>query len=309
MIIDLIGVALDLGAGRRGVDMGPSAIRYAGLRRQLEALGHTVNDQGNVEVPIAEVRAVGDPSLRYLEPISEALAQLARQVHASISAEHIPLVLGGDHSIALGSISGAAAYGREIGVVWIDAHGDFNTPDTSPSGNIHGMPLAALCGVGHHALVSLRDQRLPDSLINPRHVALVAVRELDQGERLLLQQAGVHVFATEYIDRHGMYDTMCRAIEVAGAAKDGIYTSFDLDVFDPSVAPGVGTPVPGGLTYREGHLAVEMLAECGNLIGMDLVEVNPILDSGNTTGQVAVGIALSAMGKRVWDRSVVACEI
>ncbi len=306
VLIDLIGVPLDLGAGRRGVDMGPSAMRYAGLCRQLAALGHTVNDLGNVEVPIAEVGAVGDPQLRYLEPIQVALVQLARLVDVSLQNKHVPVVLGGDHSIALGSISGAASR-RDIGVIWIDAHGDFNTPQTSPSGNIHGMPLAALCGYGDERLISLQGQRLPDSMVDPRKVALVAVRELDPGERRLLAEAGVHVFATEYIDRHGMYETMCRAIEVAGAAHDGIYASFDLDVFDPAVAPGVGTPVPGGLTYREGHLAVEMIAECGELIGMDLVEVNPILDERNITGTLAVEIALSALGKRVWDRSELAC--
>lgn len=306
MQIDLIGVPLDLGAGRRGVDMGPSAIRYAGLRRKLEDLGHTVQDCGNVEVPIAEVGLAGDPQLRYLEPIVAALSELARRVDATCAGGRIPLVLGGDHSIALGSISGAA-HGREIGVIWIDAHGDFNTPQTSPSGNIHGMPLAALCGIGDPRLVELLGQRLADSRINPRHVALVAVRELDQGERNLLAEAGVQVFATEFIDRYGMHETMCRAMAVAGAARDGIYGSFDLDVFDPAVAPGVGTPVPGGITYREGHLAVEMLAESGRLIGLDLVEVNPIVDTGNRTGVLAVEVALSALGKRVWASVELEC--
>lgn len=307
MLIDLIGVPLDLGAGRRGVDMGPSAIRYAGLRRELEALGHTVTDRGNVDVALAETGQVGDPHLRYLEPIACTLVQLAQYVDTSLTAKHFPVVLGGDHSLALGSISGAA-HNREIGVLWIDAHGDFNTPATSPSGNIHGMPLAALCGTGDQRLVSLNGERLANSMINPDHVALVAVRQLDSGERRALAEAGVHVFATEFIDRYGMHETMCRAIEVTNRARDGLYVSFDLDVIDPSVAPGVGTPVSGGLTYREAHLAVEMLAECGSMIGLDLVEVNPILDHGNRTGMLAVEIALSALGKRVWDRGVVACR-
>ncbi|HEY1013281.1 MAG TPA: arginase, partial [Herpetosiphonaceae bacterium] len=287
MLVDLIGVPLDLGAGRRGVDMGPSAIRYAGLQRELEELGHTVTDRGNVEVPIPEVGAVGDPRLRYLEPITVALAHLAERVDETIAMGHVPVVLGGDHSLALGSISGAA-HNRSIGVVWIDAHGDFNTPETSPSGNIHGMPLAALCGTGDERLVTLLGRRLENSLIDPRHVALVAVRNLDIGERRALEAAGISVFATEYIDRYGMYETMCQALTVADRAKDGIYVSFDLDVLDPAVAPGVGTPVPGGLTYREAHLAAEMIAECGRMIGLDLVEVNPILDQANRTGGLAV---------------------
>jgi arginase len=307
VLIDLIGVPLDLGAGRRGVDMGPSAIRYAGLCRELAALGHTVEDLGNVEVMIAEISEVGDPQLRYLEQISHTLVQLAQRVNTSLIEKKFPIVLGGDHSLALGSISGAA-HNREIGVIWIDAHGDFNTPATSPSGNIHGMPLAALCGVGDERLVTLGGARMPNSMINPDNVALVAVRQLDEGERRALAAAGVHVFATEFIDRYGMHETMCRAIEIACKARDGMYVSFDLDVIDPTIAPGVGTPVSGGLTYREAHLAVEMLAECGSMIGLDLVEVNPILDHGNRTGTLAVEVALSALGKRVWDRAVVACR-
>ena len=309
MLIDLIGVPLDLGAGRRGVDMGPSAIRYAGLQRELESLGHTVTDTGNVEVALPETGAVGDPRLRYLDPIVDTLGQLAGRVDGSLAAGRVPVVLGGDHSLALGSISGAA-HDREIGVLWIDAHGDFNTPATSPSGNIHGMPLAALCGVGEPQLVELKGDRLGNSRINPRHVALVAVRELDPGERRALAAAGVQVFATEYIDRYGMYETMCQAIAVANGARDGIWVSLDLDVMDPAIAPGVGTPVSGGLTYREAHLAVELVAESGRMIGLDLVEVNPICDQGNRTAVLAVELALSALGKRVWEapRLTMNCE-
>jgi len=309
VLIDLIGVPLDLGSGRRGVDMGPSAIRYAGLERELEALGHTVTDTGNVEVTLPEIGAVGDPRLRYLDPIVETLDQLAGRVNRSLEAGRVPVVLGGDHSLALGSISGAA-HNREVGVLWIDAHGDFNTPATSPSGNIHGMPLAALCGVGEPQLVGLKGSRLANSTINPKHVALVAVRELDPGERRALAAAGVQVFATEYIDRYGMYETMCQAIAVANAARDGMWVSLDLDVMDPAIAPGVGTPVSGGLTYREAHLAVELVAESRRMIGLDLVEVNPICDQGNRTAVLAVELALSALGKRVWEspRSPMNCE-
>ncbi|KPL83663.1 arginase [Herpetosiphon geysericola] len=301
MLIDLIGVPLDLGQGRRGVDMGPSAIRYAGLRPQLEELGHTVIDRGNLTASIAETLPVGDLTLRYFEPIRDTLVQLASEVDQSCSQGHVPVVLGGDHSIGLGSVSGAA-HNRDIGVLWIDAHGDFNIPSTSPSGNIHGMPLAALCGYGDERLIHLSGQRLANSMINPHHVALVAVRDLDPEERQLLTEAGVQVFATEYIDRYGMYETMVRAISVANQGRDGFYVSFDLDVLDPAVAPGVGTPVPGGITYREAHLAAELIAESGCMIGLDIVEVNPILDDRNRTATVAVEIALSALGKRVWHK-------
>ena len=299
MFIDLIGVPLDLGAGRRGVDMGASAIRYAGVRRQLELLGHTVMDRGNVHVALAETVDVGDVRLRYFEPIVQMLITLMHTVKDARDAGRMPVILGGDHSLALGSIAGAA-HDREIGVIWIDAHGDFNTTQTSPSGNIHGMPLAALCGIGDERLVTLKGQRLPNSMIKPEHVALVGIRDLDHDERLLMMEQGLSVFATEYIDRYGMNEAMQQAIKVASQARDGFYVSFDLDVLDPAFAPGVGTPVPGGITYREAHLAAELLAESDRMIGLDVVEVNPILDEHNRTAIVAVEIILSALGKRVW---------
>ena len=299
MFIDLIGVPLDLGAGRRGVDMGASAIRYAGVRRQLELLGHTVMDRGNVHVALAETVEVGDVRLRYFEPIVQMLITLMHTVKDARDAGRMPVILGGDHSLALGSIAGAA-HDREIGVIWIDAHGDFNTTQTSPSGNIHGMPLAALCGIGDERLVTLKGQRLPNSMIKPEHVALVGIRDLDHDERLLMMEQGLSVFATEYIDRYGMNEAMQQAIKVASQARDGFYVSFDLDVLDPAFAPGVGTPMPGGITYREAHLAAELLAESGRMIGLDVVEVNPILDEHNRTAIVAVEIILSALGKRVW---------
>jgi arginase len=297
MNIDVIGVPMDFGSGRRGVDMGPSAIRYAGLQPALEALGHAVVDRGNVHVPLLEMCSAADPRLRYLDCITAVLRRLLDRVTLCVEAGHFPLVLGGDHSLALGSIHGAA-HARRLGVVWIDAHGDFNTAETTPSGNIHGMPLAALSGLGDSRLVSLG--RHLGGAVDPSRVALVGVRQLDSGERALLKQAGATVLAMEQIDRIGVYQAVCRAIDVASKDTDGIYLSMDLDVLDPVYAPGVGTAVPGGLTYREAHLACELIAETGRLVGMDLVEVNPILDERNRTAQLAVELACSALGSRVW---------
>lgn len=299
MKIEIIGVPMDLGAGRRGVDMGPSAIRYAGLEARLEALGHEVVDRGDVAVPPSETCGSGEERVRYLEPILEVGSRLAERVGAVAAAGGVSVVLGGDHSIALGSIAGSAR-GRTLGVIWLDAHGDFNTDATTPTGNIHGMPLAALCGYGHERLVSLDGWREEGAKISPQNLAVVGVRSLDPEERSLMREAGVTVFSMEAIDRFGIGEVMRRAIATAGRGTDGIYVSLDLDVLDPMYAPGVGTPIPGGLTYREAHLAAEMLAETGSVVGLDLVEVNPILDRSNTTGDLAVELALSALGKRVW---------
>jgi arginase len=299
MEIDLIGVPLDFGAGRRGVDMGPSAIRYAGLRPGLEALKHAVRDLGNVDVPVAETCPPGEPCLKYLEPIVDVARRLADTVARSVDAGHVPLTLGGDHSLALGSVMGAAR-GRKLGLIWIDAHGDFNTAETTPSGNIHGMPLAAIAGYGDERLVTLKGQEPAGAKIAPANIAIVGVRDLDPDERALLEAAGVAVFSMEAVDRLGMWETMRRAVAVAGRGTDGLYLSLDLDAVDPVFAPGVGTPVPGGLTFREAHLAVELVADTGRLVGMDLVEVNPILDVQNGTGLLAVQFALSAFGKRIW---------
>jgi arginase len=300
MQIDLIGVPLDFGAGRRGVDMGPSAIRYAGLRQGLESLGHQVNDTGNLAVPVNETVTPGDPRLKYLEPIVDVCRTLAERVAASIAAARMPVVLGGDHSMALGSVMGAAR-GRKLGLLWIDAHADFNTHETTPSGNVHGMPLAALCGYGTRQLLTLNGADHDRAKIDPRNVAIVGARDLDDDEKVLLREAGVTVFSIEAIDRYGIYEIMTRAIKVASRDTDGLYLSLDLDSVDPRYAPGVGTPVPGGLTFREAHLAVELVAESGRMVGMDVVEVNPILDERNATAQLAVRLALSALGKRVWD--------
>lgn len=303
MNIDLIGVPLDFGAGRRGVDMGPSAIRYAGLRQGLEVLGHVVRDLGNLPVPLAETCQPGDPHLKYLDVIVDVGERLAAMVDESMQAGHVPLVLGGDHSLALGSAAGAARE-RKLGLIWLDAHGDSNTGDTTPSGNIHGMPMATLLGYGDERLRTLHGAQHPGPKFDPRNVVLVGIRDLDDGERRLLREADVHVFSMEQIDRIGICEAMEQATELATRGTDGVWLSFDIDGVDPTFAPGVGTPVPGGLTMREAHLAVELIAETEQLIGMDLVEVNPILDSENKTGALAVRLALSAFGKRVWRQGV-----
>jgi len=299
MNIDLIGVPLDFGAGRRGVDMGPSAIRYAGLRAGLESLGHSVEDLGNVEVPVAETCSPGDPHLKYLEPIVAVARQLAETVAASVARGHIPLTLGGDHSLSLGSVMGAAR-GRKLGLIWLDAHGDFNTAETTRSGNIHGMPLAAIAGYGDPRLVTLGNLEPDGPKIDPANIAIVGARDLDSDERTLLEEAGVSVFSMEAVDRLGMCETMNRALDVAGNGTEGIFLSLDLDGVDPMYAPGVGTPVPGGLTFREAHLAAELVADAGLLAALDLVEVNPILDTQNATAALAVQLGLSACGKRIW---------
>jgi arginase len=298
MQIDIIGVPIDLGADRRGVDMGPSAIRYAHLQRELKKTGCSYQDLGNMEVAIAEMCTAQEPSLKYIDCIVPMARRTAGAVATSIQQGHFPLVIGGDHSIALGSVRGAARH-KKIGVIWIDAHADFNTTETTPSGNIHGMPLAALCGLGDPRLVQLWDETIP--VLDPQRVAVIGARDLDEGEKKNLRQAGVLVLGMEQIDRVGMFQTMQTALAQVMQDVDGIYLSFDVDSLDPRHAPGVGTPVSGGLTYREAHLACEMIAETGKLIGMDLVEVNPILDFQNQTAELAVELAVSALGRRIWS--------
>jgi arginase len=297
MEIDILGIPLDMGADRRGVDMGPSAIRYAHLQRELERLGYTVFDKGNVDVPIAEMCQITEPKLKYIDCIVPMARRVAGAVATSVQDGHFPLVLGGDHSIALGSIRGAAKH-KKLGVLWIDAHADFNTAESTPSGNIHGMPLAALCGLGDRRLTRLWDEAVP--VIDPNRVAVLGARDIDPGERRNLREAGVMVLSLEQIDRTGMHTAVGRALERISRDADGIYLSFDVDSLDPRHAPGVGTPVSGGLTYREAHLACEMVAETEKLAGMDMVEVNPILDVQNQTAHLAVELILSALGRRVW---------
>lgn len=292
MNIAIIGVPVDLGAGRRGVDMGPSAIRYAGLATQLRALGYTVTDMGNVSVPLAEAlyEPAADDKLRYLQALIDINRELTAMVQAACQNQHFPLILGGDHSLSIGSVRGVA-YQRKIGLIWIDAHGDFNTDQTTPSGNIHGMSLAALTGRGHAALAA--------PIIADTNVVLVGARDVDEQERVLLRESGVQIFSMHDIDRLGMAAVMERAIQAASQGTQGFHVSLDLDALDPDEAPGVGTPVTGGLTYREAHLAMELIASSHKMLGLDLVEVNPILDSHNRTAERAVQFALSGLGKRI----------
>lgn len=298
MQIDIIGVPVDLGADRRGVDMGPSAIRYAHLHQKLKDLGYALEDKGNIEVPILETCQITDPRLKYLDCIIPMGRQVAGVVATSVQGNRFPLVIGGDHSLSVGSIRGAAKH-RRLGVIWVDAHADFNTAETTPSGNIHGMPLAALCGLGDPRLVCLWDETPP--VIDPKRVAVIGARDLDLGEKRNLREAGVMVQSMEQIDRFGMVTAIERAVERVSRDVDGIYLSFDMDALDPRHAPGVGTPVPGGLTFREAHLACEVIAETGKLIGMDIVEVNPILDVQNQTALLAVEFIRSALGSRIWS--------
>jgi arginase len=298
--IEIIGAPVDLGAGRRGVDMGPSAIRIAELEPRLEALGHRVKDAGDIDVMIPETLPVGANSLRYKEAILAACETLRVEVERIHGEGHTPLVLGGDHSIAIGSVAGASNHfdrkSRALGLIWFDAHGDSNTPATTPSGNIHGMSLAVSLGLGDPDLVRLGG-RAPK--VKAKNTALIGVRDLDAGERQILKESGVTVFTIREVDERGMRDIVGEAIRVASDGTAGIHLSFDMDVLDPEDAPGIGTPVPGGINYREAHLAMELLYESGSVIGVDFVEVNPVLDTRNSTGALAVELALSLFGKRI----------
>lgn len=297
MRISLIGVPMDLGADRHGVDMGPSAIRYADIDGKLRALGHEVVNLDSIHVPDADTRAPGDPKLKYLDQIVTATSELSKRVQQCVTEGSLPIVLGGDNAISLGTVSGTANARGPIGVIWFDAHADFNTNETSPSGNIHGMILAAMAGYGDTRLVSVGG---PGPHVDPHKIVVVGARDLDPGERDLLRKAGVHVRTISDIDRRGMSSVTQEALDLASAGANGLHILFDMDVVDPSEAPGVGTPVHGGITYREAHLAMEMVAESGKLLSLDLVEVNPILDSENRTAILATELALSATGKRIF---------
>lgn len=297
MHVSLIGAPMDLGADRRGVDMGPSAILYADIADKLRALSHEVEHLDSIKIPFPETRLSGDPRLKYLEQIVSCAQELAHAVEKSIRCGALPVTLGGDHSIALGSISGAANALGKLGVIWFDAHADFNTHETTPSGNIHGMILAALAGYGDPRLVNAAGA---GPHVDPRHIVIVGARDLDHGERELLRQAGVHVRTIADIDRRGMDAITDEAIALATEGGRRLHVSFDMDVVDPSQAPGVGTPVAGGITYREAHLAMEVVAASETLASLDLVEVNPILDVENRTALLATELALSALGKRIF---------
>jgi arginase len=303
--VAIIGAPLDLGAGRRGVDMGPSAVRVAGLGRRLAALGYDVNDLGNI--PAAQPEAVDDPGpseARYLPQIAASCERLGELVAQALADGKMPLVLGGDHSIAVGTVAGVSRFFRDnprdsldkIGLLWVDAHADMNTPQSSPSGNVHGMPLACCAGVG------------PDSLarmfgfapkVHPSNVALVGIRDVDRLERGALRDAGVRAFTMRDIDERGMRSVMDEAIAIATNGTTGFHLSLDMDFVDPEYAPGVGTPVRGGATYREAHLAMEVVCDSGRMLSMEVVEVNPVIDEVNRTADLAVELILSAMGKKI----------
>ncbi len=293
--VAVIGAPLDLGQGRRGVDMGPSAIRYAGLDTRLTEIGRRVEDRGNVETAVAEAAEVGEPNARYLLPVLRTCERVAALVRRTAEAGAVPLVLGGDHSVAIGSIGGlAAAYGSG-GVLWLDAHGDLNTPETSPTGNVHGMVLAAVLGLGGPVFESAA---WPTPAIDPERVALVGVRSLDEGERERVRSLGAKVFTMSDVDRLGVERAIRESLaHVAGPGF--VHVSLDMDVVDPEVAPGVGTPVRGGLSYREAHLALELVAESGLVSSLDVVEVNPIFDRQNETAALAVELVASALGARI----------
>jgi arginase len=301
LTVRIIGVPMDLGASRRGVDMGPYAVRYTDLRELLERQGHKVEDAGNLPVPFREDAERGaQRGARYLGAITEVCRTIAKHSKQALDTGRLPLVLGGDHSLAAGSVAGAAAHfaasKKRLGLIWIDAHGDLNTPATSRSGNVHGMPLAHLLGHGDNEFASVAGIR---PAVRAENVALVGVRDLDAPEREHIKNWNIRALTMRSIDERGILDVMQEAIAVASAGTAGIWASFDLDVVTPQAAPGVGTAVPGGMTYREAHLAMEMLADTGKLVGIDLVEVNPVLDEHNRTAGVAADLILSALGKRI----------
>jgi arginase len=299
MKIHILGVPMDLGAGRRGVDMGPSAIRIAGVADRLRALGHTIDDEGDIQVKPPEQQRITNEKLKYLPAIVRACTVLASKVEKIIASEGFPLVLGGDHSIAIGTIAGIASHckksGKKLGLLWIDAHGDLNTAETSPSGNIHGMPLAASLGHGALELTSVGGD-FPK--LDPKNVILLATRDLDEGEKASIKKLGVTVFTMGEIDKHGMALVITKALRKLRHV-DYLHVSFDLDAVDPSVAPGVGTPVKGGLNYREAHLIMETLNEFGKMTSLEIVEANPILDNRNQSAEFAVELILSGFGKKI----------
>ncbi len=297
--IDLIGVPLDLGAGRRGVDMGPSAFRLTGLAARLAGLGHVVTDRGDIRVPIPESLDPGDAHKRYACEIATACRTLAEMTATAVAAGRTPITLGGDHSLAAGSIPGVArtlrARSTELAVIWVDAHADMNTPETSPSGNVHGMPLAAVLGLGPAELVAVGG----GASVRPEHVALIGLRNLDEHEKALVRRSGVRAYSMTDLDRRGVGAILDEVLSTFAATAGGIHLSLDLDGLDPEVVPGVGTPVRGGLSYREAHLLCEMVAESNRLVAMDVAELNPILDVRNHSAEVGTELILSALGQRI----------
>jgi arginase len=298
--IRVIGVPLDLGQSRRGVDMGPSAVRVAGLEARLESIGHVVEDGGNVAVAIPEQKKEGAAHAKYLREITATCTKSAELVLKTLEAGKVPMVLGGDHSVAAGTVAGVAEFYRrqnqKIGLIWIDAHSDMNTPETSPSGNVHGMPLAALMGLGPAELGNIFNF---SPKVRPENCVLVGIRDVDAHEKENIRRAGVEVFTMRDIDERGMRAVMEEALRMAGRGTAGYHVSLDMDWIDPEDAPGVGTPVWGGATYREAHLAMEIIADHGRLLSFEIVEVNPVIDEHNQTADLAVELSLSAFGKKI----------
>jgi arginase len=298
--VRIIGVPMDLGASRRGVDMGPSALRVAGLQTRLKQLGHQVEDIGNISVKQAEEMSYGEKRAKYLDEIAETCKDLGEAVQKSLEENFFPLVLGGDHSIAAGAASGVASFFRkdkkDIGYIWLDAHGDMNTPESSPSGNVHGMPLASIMGYGPTELVDLMGFK---PKVEPGNIVIVGARDLDAQERKMMKKSGVHVFTMREIDERGMREVMSDALKYAMDDTAGIAVSLDMDFVDPSDAPGVGTPVRGGVTYREAHLAMEMIADSEAMASLEVVEINPVIDEHNRTALLGVELILSALGKKI----------
>ncbi len=299
-MVALIGVPMDLGADRRGVDMGPSAIRVTRLGADLARLGHDVQDRGNLTTPVPEACPPAQGPAKYASEIDEVCERLSAEVARSLGAGRLPVVLGGDHSLAMGSVAGAArhlaARGERLGLLWVDAHGDMNTPQSTLSGNVHGMPLSRLVGMWG-------SDEVPDALggcVAAGQACLLGVRDLDERERKLIAQSGVRVLTMKDVDRRGVAGVVEQALDTLATASGGIWVSFDMDVVDPALAPGVGTPKKGGLNYREAHLLMELLADSGRLVGLDMVEVNPILDVRNQTAELASELILSALGKRIF---------
>jgi arginase len=298
--IRVIGVPLDLGQSRRGVDMGPSAVRVAGLEARLEALGHVVEDAGNVPVAIPEQKKEGDPHAKYLKEIVATCTKHAELVLKTLEAGKTPIVLGGDHSVAAGTVAAVAEFHRrqnqKIGLLWIDAHTDINTPETSPSGNVHGMPLAAIMGLGPAELANIFGF---SPKVSPENCVIVGARDIDAVERENVRKAGVEVFTMRDIDERGMRTVIEEALRMAGRGTAGYHVSLDMDWIDPEDAPGVGTPVRGGATYREAHLAMEIIADHGRMTSFEIVEVNPVIDEHNRTADLAVELTLSLFGKKI----------
>lgn len=302
MKVKIFGVPLDLGSDYDGASIGPNAMRIAGLNEAIESLGHTVEDDGDLPVASRKKLSVENPNAKYIHEVERVGGALCDKVEQALIDGYFPLILGGDHAVAIGSIAGISRYfckrGKKLGVIWIDAHADINTPETTPSGNIHGMPLAVCVGLGAPELTTVGGEF---QKVNPEYVHLIGIRSVDKGEKALLKKLGVHFYTMTDIDKFGMQRIINRAVQTLVTEVDAIHISLDLDGLDPEIAPGVATPVKGGLDYREAHLIMETVAECGKLCSLDVTECNPILDIRNRTAETAVELILSALGKRIMD--------